>query len=52
MLEVLEEKYKKDHQRRGCKGKLSVFEDNRMGILVGTSKEDGTGKAYFMMFSR
>ena len=26
MLEVLEEKYKKDHQRRGCKGKLSVFE--------------------------
>ena len=23
---MLEEKYKKDHQRRGCKGKLSVFE--------------------------
>ncbi len=28
------------------------LKDNRMGILVGTSKEDGTGKAYFMMFSR
>lgn len=26
MLEVLEEKYKKDHQKQGWKGKLSVFE--------------------------
>ena len=27
------------------------IKDNRLGILVGTSKSDGTGTAYFMMFT-
>ena len=28
------------------------YKDNQLAIQIGTSKDDGTGKAYFLMFSR